>query len=564
MISSISNIIYIFSCISNKNKKRALFQILLSIFVSQIEILNIFFIAKFLDLIQSNNYYSEIIFFQNLNIFQLGFICLIVILFTMFLNVFNIFCSSKLAALLGTEITLKTFNRQISSDWIIQSETSSAEKIANINNTGSILSNVFTPLFESISSLLSSLAILFSIVWFGGSYSLSIIIFMLVAYFFISIIFAKRLKTINKRLVLLNNGQFSIMNDAYNSTRFNSTSEITNNHFSNFKKVMTELRGYSADINFIVSSPKSILEGIGIALAIGLTLILFRYENEKAFTILGILAIGVQRLLPRANSLYQAFARIKSNISITNKLTEVLKLKKDPALDLIKNNLKKKSVLKTKKLTIKNLSYKFGEDLILNYPDNSFSKGEYLGLIGKSGSGKSTLLDLLSGLREPFKGTISLDNKSIWDDVRLRASWRDSIGIAEQDPFIFEKSIFFNITFLTENHLNDDELYKLKKCLEVSRVEDFCNFNSLLKEYKTNVKEYGGNLSGGMKQRIGLCRALFQAKSWLIIDEATSFLDMSTESLIIDGLKNEFRDLGIIASAHRKSMIDSFDRCIEI
>ena len=85
-----------------------------------------------------------------------------------------------------------------------------------------------------------------------------------------------------------------------------------------------------------------------------------------------------------------------------------------------------------------------------------------------------------------------------------------------------------------------------------------------MKEYKTNVKEYGGNLSGGMKQRIGLCRALFKAKSWLIIDEATSSLDMSTESLIIDGLKNEFRDLGIIASAHRKSMIDSFDRCIEI
>ena len=281
MIPSISNIFYIFSCISNKNKQRALFQILLSIFVSQIEILNIFFIAKFLDLIQSNNYYSEIIFFQNLNIFQLGFICLIVILFTMFLNVFNIFCSSKLAALLGTEITLKTFNRQISSDWIIQSETSSAEKIANINNTGSILSNVFTPLFESISSLLSSLAILFSIIWFGGSYSLSIIIFMLVAYFFISIIFAKRLKTINKRLVLLNKGQFSIMNDAYNSTRFNSTSEITNNHFSNFKKVMTELRGYSADINFIVSSPKSILEGIGIALAIGLTLILFNMIMKK-------------------------------------------------------------------------------------------------------------------------------------------------------------------------------------------------------------------------------------------------------------------------------------------
>ena len=112
---------------------------MLSIFVSQIEILNIFFIAKFLGLIQSKNYYAEIIFFQNLNIFQLGIICLIVILFTMVINVLNIFTSSKLSASIGTEITLKTFNRLICTDWIKQSQTSSAEKIADINNTRSIL-----------------------------------------------------------------------------------------------------------------------------------------------------------------------------------------------------------------------------------------------------------------------------------------------------------------------------------------------------------------------------------------------------------------------------------------
>ena len=86
------------------------------------------------------------------------------------------------------------------------------------------------------------------------------------------------------------------MNDAYNSTRFNSTTKITNDHFANFKKIIKELVGYSADINFIVSSPKSILEGIGIASAIVLTLILFKYDNEKALIVLGILAIGVQRL----------------------------------------------------------------------------------------------------------------------------------------------------------------------------------------------------------------------------------------------------------------------------
>ena len=78
------------------------------------------------------------------------------------------------------------------------------------------------------------------------------------------------------------------------------------------------------------------------------------------------------------------------------------------------------------------------------------------------------------------------------------------------------------------------------------------------------MKGYGSNLSSGMKQRIGLCRALFQAKSFLILDEATSSIDLKNENLIIEGLKSEFRNIGIIATAHRKTMIDSFDRCIRV
>ena len=149
MNSNISNIFYIFSCISDKHKKRAIYQILLSFFVSQVEILNIFFIAKFLDLVQTKRYYAEI-FFQKFNIVQIGFITLTIITFTMILNIFNIFTSSRLSALLGTEITLKTFDRLISTDWIKQSETSSAEKIADINNAKGIINNIIQILLSTI------------------------------------------------------------------------------------------------------------------------------------------------------------------------------------------------------------------------------------------------------------------------------------------------------------------------------------------------------------------------------------------------------------------------------
>jgi ABC-type transport system involved in cytochrome bd biosynthesis fused ATPase/permease subunit len=67
-----------------------------------------------------------------------------------------------------------------------------------------------------------------------------------------------------------------------------------------------------------------------------------------------------------------------------------------------------------------------------------------------------------------------------------------------------------------------------------------------------------------MKQRLGLCRALYKAKSWIFIDEGTSSIDINTEKEIISGLKSEFKEYGILASAHRISMIESFDRCINL
>ena len=81
-----------------------------------------YLISSFLNLVQSDNFYSEAIFLKNLNIFQVGFISVTVIIFTMSINVLNLFVTSKMGAILGTEITFKTFKRLISTDWIIQTK----------------------------------------------------------------------------------------------------------------------------------------------------------------------------------------------------------------------------------------------------------------------------------------------------------------------------------------------------------------------------------------------------------------------------------------------------------
>ena len=188
------------------------------------------------------------------------------------------------------------------------------------------------------------------------------------------------------------------------------------------------------------------------------------------------------------------------------------------------------------------------------------------GLIGKSGSGKSTLIDLLSGFRKPSSGDIFVEGGSLWGKGSLsrRAIWRYSLGIVEQDPYLFRDSVLSNIILSKKTTLNSLELIKLKKCIEVSCVDKFFSFKEIIKGDKLKIKEFGKELSGGMKQRIGLCRALYRSQNWIFIDEGTSAIDMATESLIIDGLKSEFNNYGIVASAHRESMIKSFDKCIKI
>ena len=138
------------------------------------------------------------------------------------------------------------------------------------------------------------------------------------------------------------------------------------------------------------------------------------------------------------------------------------------------------------------------------------------------------------------------------------------MGIAEQDPYIFKDSVLNNIVVYNDGDLSKSDLYKLKKCIEVSCVDKFFSYQEILKGEKLNLGEFGKELSGGMKQRIGLCRALYKAKLWIFIDEGTSSLDINTENEIIEGLKSEFKEYGILASAHRRSMIKSFDRCINL
>ncbi|CAH7455570.1 Peptidase C39 [Vibrio chagasii] len=205
-------------------------------------------------------------------------------------------------------------------------------------------------------------------------------------------------------------------------------------------------------------------------------------------------------------------------------------------------------------LVVNKLSYCYGKDQPLLLNDISFKvkKGEIVALIGPSGEGKSTIAKLLLGLYTPTSGNIEYfgDPTLSMKEVRLR------VGSVFQEDQLFSGSIVDNITFWGTNI--DEEW--LVNCTKKVQIHD--DIERLNMGYHTLIGEMGSSLSTGQKQRILLARALYKKPDCLILDEATSSLDIETESYVCEMLRKT--ELPIFMIAHRPKTIAIADRVLRL
>lgn len=194
-------------------------------------------------------------------------------------------------------------------------------------------------------------------------------------------------------------------------------------------------------------------------------------------------------------------------------------------------------------LRMRNVSFSYDHKInIINEFSYDFKKGKKYAIVGESGSGKSTLIKLLLGYYEDYKGVIEIDNK---DQKKIDRSYNQLFSVIHQDIFLFNKTIKENITLYKE--FSDD---KLMDALEKSGLKKF--ISSLPNGVDTLVAENGKNLSGGQKQRIAIARALIHESPIIILDEATSSLDMETAHDIENKLLHTENKL-IITITHKLS-----------
>ncbi len=197
--------------------------------------------------------------------------------------------------------------------------------------------------------------------------------------------------------------------------------------------------------------------------------------------------------------------------------------------------------------------YEDGREVLRDI-DLVIPKGRTVAIVGASGSGKSTMVDLIPRFYDVSAGSITVDGVDV-KELSLR-DLRGLIGYVNQDPILFNDTIFNNIAFGVENA----DRASVEAAARIANAHDFI----MEKEegYDTNIGDRGVKLSGGQRQRISIARAILKNPPILILDEATASLDTESERSVQDALDKLMSSRTTIAIAHRLSTIKGADEII--
>jgi subfamily B ATP-binding cassette protein MsbA len=201
-----------------------------------------------------------------------------------------------------------------------------------------------------------------------------------------------------------------------------------------------------------------------------------------------------------------------------------------------------------------NVSFGYGQEVVLNSINLRVKKGSSIALVGESGSGKSTMMDLLTRFYDVESGEVLIDGVNV-KELSIK-SLRSLIGIVSQESILFNTSVKENIAFGDVNP-------SIEKVIEAAKTANAYDFIMGLESgFDTVIGERGNKLSGGQKQRLSIARAIYLDPQILILDEATSALDTESEQLVQSALERIMLGKTTFIIAHRLSTIINAEQII--
>jgi ABC-type multidrug transport system fused ATPase/permease subunit len=269
---------------------------------------------------------------------------------------------------------------------------------------------------------------------------------------------------------------------------------------------------------------------------------------------LGLFAAAAFRIMPSVNRTIGALQNLRFSLPVIDSLFVEIN-----NIDSINTNGNYKLLSFENALRINHISFKYplAESAALEDISLVIQRGSSVGIIGGSGAGKSTLVDIILGLLTPLSGNVTVDGVDMQTNLR---GWQDQIGYVPQNIFLADDTLLRNVAFgLANENINEDEVMR---AIRAAQLEQFVG--ELPLGLDTIIGERGARLSGGQRQRIGIARALYHNPPVLVLDEATSSLDVSTEKNVMDAVRALCGDKTKIIIAHRLSTVEHCDRLFRL
>ena len=328
----------------------------------------------------------------------------------------------------------------------------------------------------------------------------------------------------------------------------------------NFFKTGTNYKNAVNGTIFYDSSISAFIEWVSLA-AVALVISLGGYMVTAGAMGLGTLTTFIlysQRLFEPLRQLAERFTQIQGGLTAVERISELLE-KKIEIYDHINHKAENKELLNSNKTALgevlfENVSFFYREDEpIINDLSFKIKPGDHVALVGPTGSGKTTLIRLLCRLYEPQKGNIYIDGQNI-KSIPID-SLRKQLGVVLQDTFLFSGNVADNL--------------RLDSSIDNQRLKDVCSdlgLDNLLRKLPngldTYIRERGGNLSSGERQLLSIARVAIRDPKILIMDEATAFMDPSTEATLQRDLDRLLEKRTALVIAHRLATIEASDRIL--
>ncbi|WP_296990584.1 ABC transporter ATP-binding protein [Thalassospira sp. UBA1131] len=463
---------------------------------------------------------------------------------------------SRLSYSIGSDIALGIYLRVIRRPLIEQLKSNSSDVISAISvKTEIVVRQFLFPVLTIVSASVLSLAIVVLLFLASPAVTLVSLLSFGVLYLGVYLFTRGALRRSGETIDVETGGIIKKVQQGLGAVRdiiLDSNHELYEREF-----VVSDrsLRRARANIQIISDVPRYVIEAGGLVF-FGILAYVLSSQGilTESLPGLGVLALGIQRLLPTLQLAYAAWACIQGAQRAVVSTLEFMDL------ELPREDRATKPMLFNRSIEVKALYFSYGEDhnSILKGIDLHISRGARIGVVGKTGSGKSTLLDILMGLLVPTDGAICVDGVEV--DFHEPSGWHRLVAHVPQTIFIADASIGENIALGIEPNMIDEE--RVRWCLEKSQLSEFVD--QLPKGLDTVVGEHGAWLSGGQRQRIGIARALYKSARFIVLDEATSALDESTEAEVMQSIESLGDDITIVMVAHKLNSLRYCDKIVEL